>query len=153
MHVVKSEWIGAKAAHRRRIHVAIVGGDRLTMSKLGLQLTTRSIGDFREPLGIGLAPTVVLSDGYSADNPHPSSLILHPLIHRPSGQWNARPRAFRAIQQPQAVQRLPWRRSQVRQVCKRPRNSESSTSAQPSPTKATTDWKRFEAWAVSGGND
>jgi hypothetical protein len=78
--------------------------------------------------------------------------VPHPSSHRPNGHANAWPRAFRAIQHPQAVQRLPLRRSQARQVCKRWRNSASSTSAQPSPTKATTDWKRFVAWSVSGGN-
>jgi len=55
-------------------------------------------------------------------------------FHRPNGQVNARPRAFRPIQQPQAVQRLSVRRSQKWQTPRRRRYSASSTKAQPSPT-------------------
>ena len=72
---------------------------------------------------------------------------------RPMGQEKARPRALTPIQQPQAVQRLPARRSHPRQISRRWRYCESSTMPQPSPTKATTDWKRFAAWVASGGKD
>ncbi len=70
----------------------------------------------------------------------------------PMGQRKTRPRALTLIQQPQAAQRLPVRWSHVWQISRRRRYCWSSTMPQPSPTKATTDWKRFDAWVVSGGS-
>jgi hypothetical protein len=54
-------------------------------------------------------------------------------VHRSSGQRNARPRAFRPIQRPHSVQRLPERRLQAWQTASRRRYSASSTKVQPSP--------------------
>jgi len=49
---------------------------------------------------------------------------------RPNGQVNARPRALTPIQQPQAVQRLPLRRSQPWHISNSWRYPASSTRAQ-----------------------